>query len=243
MLASPWSFAFNLDRAWPATTNEPTGVPSIKQQFYLTPAAIRLRCASFLPHLQSPEVTSSSASARGTCRSLSSNICVTHLLPVLAKTNRWADRDSTAVLICFRHGLRASELVNLKWEQVDFSRAVLHVNRRKSGTPSVHPLGGRELRALRKLHRASSSPFVFVSERGNPLTVGGFYRMVARAGEAAGIGLKVHPRMFRHACGFVLANAGQDTRSIQAYLGHRNIQHTVRYTELLPNRFRNFWKG
>ena len=164
-------------------------------------------------------------------------------LVAVAKNNRWADRDSTAVLICFRHGLRASELVNLKWEQVDFNRAVLHVNRLKNGTPSVHPLGGRELRALRKLHRASSSPFVFVSERGNPLSVGGFYRMVARAGEAAGIGLKVHPRMFRHACGFVLANAGQDTRSIQAYLGHRNIQHTVRYTELLPNRFRNFWKG
>jgi type 1 fimbriae regulatory protein FimB/type 1 fimbriae regulatory protein FimE len=66
--------------------------------------------------------------------------------------------------------------------------------------------------------------------------------MVARTGEAAGIGLKVHPHMFRHACGFVLANAGQDTRSIQAYLGHRNIQHTTKYCELLPNRFRNFWK-
>ena len=86
------------------------------------------------------------------------------------------------------------------------------------------------------------SPFVFISERGSPFTAAGFARLLERAGEATKLGLKVHPHMLRHACGFALANAGHDTRALQAYLGHSNIQHTVRYTELAPGRFKNFWK-
>jgi type 1 fimbriae regulatory protein FimB/type 1 fimbriae regulatory protein FimE len=85
--------------------------------------------------------------------------------------------------------------------------------------------------------------FVFTSERGSPFTTAGFARLVERAGVAAKIEFGVHPHMLRHACGFALANEGHDTRSLQAYLGHKNIQHTVRYTELMPNRFKNFWKG
>jgi type 1 fimbriae regulatory protein FimB/type 1 fimbriae regulatory protein FimE len=163
-------------------------------------------------------------------------------LMAAARKNRRGHRDSTMILVAFRHGLRASELVDLRWEQVDYHRAILHVRRVKGGTPSVHPLSGVELRALRRLQRESvNSPFVFVSERGAPFTTAGFARMMERAGVAAGVGLKVHPHMLRHACGFALANAGHDTRSLQAYLGHANIQHTVRYTELAPDRFRNFW--
>src|SRR6202008_1494323 len=86
------------------------------------------------------------------------------------------------------------------------------------------------------------SPFVFVSERGAPFTTAGFARMVERLGKAAGFGFKAHPQILRHACGYKLANDGQDTRSLQAYLGHKNIQHTVRYTELSPTRFKNFWR-
>jgi integrase len=160
-----------------------------------------------------------------------------------ARKNRHGHRDATMVLVAFRHGLRASELVALRWEQVDFSRAVLHIRRVKGGTPSVHPLGGVELRALRRLHRESTmSPFVFVSERGAPFATAGFARMMERAGVVAGLALKVHPHMLRHACGYALANAGHDTRSLQAYLGHANIQHTVRYTELAPDRFKHFWR-
>ena len=160
-----------------------------------------------------------------------------------AKTNRYGHRDATMILTAFRHGLRAAELVDLRWEQVEFETARLHVNRRKKGTPATHPVGGRELRALRRLKRETkASPFVFVSERGAPFTVAGFQKLVARAGETAGFAFKVHPHMLRHACGFALANAGHDTRSLQAYLGHRNIQHTVRYTELSPDRFKAFWK-
>jgi type 1 fimbriae regulatory protein FimB/type 1 fimbriae regulatory protein FimE len=165
------------------------------------------------------------------------------MLMAAARQNRKGHRDATMILLAFRHGLRASEAVDVRWDQVDFNSAVLHVRRAKRGTPSVHPLSGPELRALRRLARESeaSSPFVFVSERGAPFTTAGFARMVERAGLAAGLGLKVHPHMLRHACGFALANAGHDTRALQAYLGHKNIQHTVRYTELAPDRFKKFW--
>jgi type 1 fimbriae regulatory protein FimB/type 1 fimbriae regulatory protein FimE len=148
------------------------------------------------------------------------------------------------ILIAYRHGLRASELVDLRWDQVSFSGAVLHVRRRKAGTPSTHPLGGVELRALRRLKRENkASQFVFVSERGDPFSTEGFARLLQRAAKAGGLtSLRVHPHMLRHACGFKLANAGHDTRALQAYLGHRNIQHTVRYTELSPGRFKNFWR-
>jgi type 1 fimbriae regulatory protein FimB/type 1 fimbriae regulatory protein FimE len=163
-------------------------------------------------------------------------------LMAAARQNRYGHRDATMILIAFRHGLRASEAVDLRWDQVDFNRAVLHVRRSKGGTPSVHPLSGTEMRALRRLHReGEASPFVFVSERSAPFTTAGFARMVERAASAAGLGLQAHPHMLRHACGFALANKGHDTRAVQAYLGHRNIQHTVRYTELAPARFKDFW--
>jgi integrase len=159
-----------------------------------------------------------------------------------ARQNRCGHRDATMILVVFRHGLRASEAVDLRWDQVDFNRAVLHVRRVKQGTPGVHPLSGSELRALRRLQRESEvSPFVFLSERRTPFTTAGFARMIERAANAAGLKLKVHPHMLRHACGFALANAGHDTRALQAYLGHRNIQHTVRYTELVSSRFKDFW--
>lgn len=163
-------------------------------------------------------------------------------LMAAARQNRHGHRDATMILVAFRHGLRASEIADLRWDQVDFDSAVLHVRRVKQGTPSVHPVSGLEMRALRRLQRESErGPFVFVTERGAPFTTAGFARMMERAAKSAGLGIKVHPHMLRHACGFALANAGHDTRAVQAYLGHKNIQHTVRYTELAPGRFKSFW--
>ena len=161
-----------------------------------------------------------------------------------AKRNRWGHRDATMILVAYRHGLRAAELVDLRWDQVDFTAATLHVRRVKQGTPSTHPIRGDELRALRRLQREQQpkAPFVFTSERGAPFTTAGFARMVERAGTEAKLGFKTHPHMLRHACGYALANKGHDTRALQAYLGHRNIQHTVRYTELTPTRFKDFWR-
>jgi integrase len=162
----------------------------------------------------------------------------------VAKSNRYGQRDATMILVAYRHGLRVSELVDLRWEQIDFNAATLHVRRTKRGTPSTHPLTGVEMRALRRLQREQEpkSPFVFVSERGSPFSTAGFAVMIERAGKEAKLGIKAHPHMLRHACGYALANKGHDTRALQAYLGHRNIQHTVRYTELAPTRFKDFWR-
>ena len=134
------------------------------------------------------------------------------------KGNRWGHRDATMVPLAYRHGLRAAELVDLRWEQIDLEHALLHVRRLKNGNPATHPLTGRELRALRRLQREQEpkSPFVFISERGALFTRRGFRAMVERAGEAAGFDVKLHPHMLRHACGFKLANDGVDTRTIQA---------------------------
>jgi type 1 fimbriae regulatory protein FimB/type 1 fimbriae regulatory protein FimE len=161
-----------------------------------------------------------------------------------AARNRYGHRDATMVLVAYRHGLRAAELVTLRWDAVDFAHGRVHVYRVKSGSESVHPLSGRELRALRRLKREQdpASPFIFTSERGAPFTPAGFRKMVTRLGVAADLGFPAHPHMLRHACGFKLANDGVDTRSLQAYLGHRNIQHTVRYSELTSTRFKNFWR-
>ena len=148
------------------------------------------------------------------------------------------------ILVAYRHGLRVDELTDLRWDQIDFSHATLAVRRVKTGTPATHPIMGDELRALRRLQREQDpkSPFVFTTERGGPFAVSAFQRLVARAGEAAELGFAAHPHMLRHACGYALANKGIDTRALQAYLGHKSIQHTVRYTELSPGRFKDFWR-
>ena len=159
-----------------------------------------------------------------------------------AMGNRWGQRDATMILIAFRHGLRASELCGLQWSDVEFETGTLHLRRAKGGTTATHPLLGDELRALRSLKRDAKSPFVFVSERGAPFTVSGFAKLVERAGIEAKLPFKCHPHMLRHATGYALANRGTDTRTLQAYLGHRSIQSTVRYTELAPGRFKNIWR-
>lgn len=156
---------------------------------------------------------------------------------------RHGARDALLILLCFRHALRVGELTDLKWDQFDLDNGLFHVNRLKNGSPSVHFLEGDEIRALRKLQRNyAGSVFVFASERRGPLSVNAVHKIVARAGLLAGIELSVHPHMLRHAKGFQLANNGIDTRAIQAYFGHKNIQHTVAYTQLDPSRFKGFGK-
>lgn len=169
---------------------------------------------------------------------------VDRLIKAAGQLGRHQHRDKTLLLVTFRHALRVTELVNLRWSMVDLEQGLLHVVRLKNGVPSVHPLGGEETRALRRLQRdqSESSPFVFTTERGGPLTTSTVRKLVQRAGDKANLGFPVHPHMLRHATGYKLANDGQDTRAIQLYMGHRNIQHTVRYTELSSKRFDGFWK-
>lgn len=173
-----------------------------------------------------------------------------HLLPseveamikAAKSVGRHRNRDSTLILLAYRHGLRVSELVALRWEQVDFSSGTIYINRLKHGVSSTHPLRGSELRALRQMKREyPNSSYLFVSERGAAMAAATARGIIERSGVLAGLPLSVHPHMLRHACGFYLAYSGHDTRAIQAYLGHKNIQHTVRYTELSPGRFNDFW--
>ncbi len=165
------------------------------------------------------------------------------LLQASGKLGRHGARDRTLILIAYRHGLRIAELVSLRWDQVDLKAGLLHVARLKNGIASTHPIRGPELRALRELRRAyPNSPYLFVSELGGPLTPATVRKLITRAGERAKLPFPIHPHMLRHSTGYKLANDGHDTRSIQQYLGHRNITHTVRYTELSPERFKGFWK-
>lgn len=142
------------------------------------------------------------------------------------------------IRVAYIHGLRVSELIALQWSQVDWSNVTMHINRLKSGNQATHPLYGDELRLLRRLKRDHpESTLMFVSETGGALCRSSFSRIVARAGKIACIPFPVHPHMLRHATGYYLANAGIPTRTIQAYLGHKSIQHTVRYTALSPEAF------
>jgi integrase len=164
------------------------------------------------------------------------------LMKAAGNIGRHQHRDRTLILIMFRHGLRVSEAVDLRWDQVDFKAGSIHINRLKSGKPATHYLEGDELRALRRLRREyAKSPFIFVTERGGPLTRSTVNKLVARAGREAKLEFPVHPHMLRHACGYYLANKGVDTRTIQDYLGHVSITHTVRYTELSPQKFKGLW--
>ena len=158
------------------------------------------------------------------------------------KVGRHGIRDGAIILLMFRHGLRTAELVALKWTQIDKRGGYIEVHRVKHGRDSIHPLRSPEIRALRQIQRDySDTSYVFVSERKAPLSTRSIRHIIARAGELAEIPFQVHPHQLRHGCGYYLAAQGHDTRAIQDYLGHKNIHHTVRYTQMSPQRFESFW--
>ena len=155
---------------------------------------------------------------------------------------RTARRDDDPRRVPARTARRA-KCASLTWDQIDFAQGLMHVRRLKSGMPSVQPMSGGEVRALRALKREDGAGrYVFMTEREAPMTPAGFRKLLALAGVAAKFPFPVHPHMLRHATGYKLANDGRDTRALQHYLGHKNIMHTVRYTELSPERFKNFWE-
>jgi len=172
---------------------------------------------------------------------------VSKLMAAARRTGRNGTRDEALILIGYRHGLRVSELVTLRWDQVELKAGLLHVTRRKNGTPSTHPLQGDELRSLRRVlsvqqESGRQSPYVLTSERGGPMTDSNVRKLVARLGQAAKLGFPVHPHQLRHGTGYALVKAGHDTRRIQLWLGHKNIVHTVRYTQLSDDAFKDFWR-
>ncbi len=164
---------------------------------------------------------------------------VDRLIEAARKRGRNGPRDSAAILLAYRHGLRAQELCQLRWPQIDLRHGRLHVNRAKGGVESVHPLHGPELRATRPLQ--GKSPYVFTTEAGTPVKTSWFLRMFSVPAKPPS-SPPVHPHILRHSTGYKLANDGQDTRALAHYLGHRNLQSTARYTALAPDRFARFWR-
>ena len=165
------------------------------------------------------------------------------MLAALANKDRFfAQRDFLAVLLSYRHGLRVSELVGLRWQAIDFVAARIHIYRLKNGNPGTHPLQADELRSLKSLRKFYDSPWVFTAKNGIPLTRDGVAKLLRRLSKIAKLEISTHWHMFRHSCGFYLAAKGYDTRLILEYLGHKSIQHTVGYTALSPNRFEGLWK-
>src|SRR3977135_1039921 len=183
-----------------------------------------------------PRVT---RSARGAPREYVPSKEVERLIAAARKRERrYGLRDATMILVTYRHGLRNAELCTLTWDQIDFSQGMMHVRRLKNGVVSVQQIGGEEMRMLRALKREDNAGrFVFMTERGAPMTPAGFRKLLARLAVVAKFPCSVPQHSVPHATGYKLANDGRDTRALQHYLGHKNIMHTVRYTELSPERF------
>jgi type 1 fimbriae regulatory protein FimB/type 1 fimbriae regulatory protein FimE len=151
-------------------------------------------------------------------------------------------RDRLLILLAFRHALRVSELVDVKVEQIDLKAATIYIRRAKNGTPGIHGLQGDEMRLIRELLRAQpNSTFLFLSKRKAPLSVDGAQKLIERLGEAAGFAFPIHAHMLRHSAGYALAGRGVDTRTLQAFMGHRSISNTVIYTAVADKRVRNIW--
>lgn len=156
---------------------------------------------------------------------------------------RFAHRNYTLILLCYRHGLRIGELSGLRWRMIDFNRKVIRVNRLNNGIDSVQPLRREELVALRKLKKDNpGQSLLFVTRTGTPMGGRTISRLVANAGRKAKMKVRVTPATLRRSCGYALAQAGHSMVAVQHYLGHRNIRHTQRYFELPDKPFSDFWK-
>jgi integrase len=164
-----------------------------------------------------------------------------------ARQGRHGVRDHLMMLMSYRHGLRVSELIDIRLKDLDLETGRLFVRRKKGSLSTHQPIEGDELRALRawlrvrQEHPNARAPYLFLSERG-PMTRQAVNYLAKEIGRRAKLRFHVHPHMLRHSTGFYLANKGYDTRLVQDYLGHKNIAHTVRYTRTAAVRFEGLWR-
>jgi integrase len=160
----------------------------------------------------------------------------TKLIAAAGKRGRYPDRDRLLVRLAYRHGLRASEAVGLRWDAFDLDGGSLTITRAKGGKISTHTVARDDLSALRKMRKATNGPWVFETERGGPLSVDAMQYIVSEAGATAGLGDAIHPHMLRHGAGYALINDGVDVRLVQEFLGHASISSTAIYTAISPKR-------
>lgn len=165
-----------------------------------------------------------------------------------SKIGKYASRDECLIKVCFTHGFRVSELSALTLSDINLEDRIIHVNRLKNGFSTTHPLLEEEVGLLKKwladrgYLKGADSEWLFLSQKGGPLSRQQLYNIFQKHGKNAGIPVLLTPHMLRHSCGFALADNGADTRLIQDYLGHKNIQHTVLYTASNAARFRGVWE-
>lgn len=166
-----------------------------------------------------------------------------------ARQGPTGERDYCLILLAFRHGMRISEILDLRYRDLDLSEGRINIRRLKNGFSTIHPLLSDECQAIEHWNWIRGNwknivaiDTVFISRRGTPLSRQQAYRIIRTAGEKAGTVTHTHPHMLRHACGYELAERGADTRLIQDYLGHRNIRHTVHYTASNAARFTGLWE-
>jgi site-specific recombinase XerD len=169
---------------------------------------------------------------------------VASLLRAAKNSPRHAARNHAMILIAYRHGLHASELVNLRLSDLDLRTGTIYCRRAKGSRSSLHPMKPDEVASLEKVlasRELQATDYAFHSERSEKMSRSAFWRIVSQAGDRAGLPVKAYAHQLRHACGYYLANRGCDLRLIQDYLGHKQIQNTVRYTALNPARFAGLW--
>ena len=158
------------------------------------------------------------------------------LITAAGKRGRYPERDRLMVQIMYRHGLRVSEVCDLRWTDINLDENTITIRRKKMGNPSTHTMDRDELKALRRLRNKTNSPYVFTSERGGPFQRRQLHYIVAEAGRKAKLEVPAHPHMLRHAAGYSLINNDTDVRLVQEFLGHKTPQMTMHYTAISPKR-------